>query len=271
MEYNVTYKDAINIAHANFQDNRVALFTNFFKAGTTLQTYVYTQLVDIMQYPSNDIAFEHNKISFLTIADRFFATTNNIYYKYYFLIDKMISNFDEYVMQVTWQVPGNVDLKQLFSKLFYYNSSYYVLLKIEGFSANKNKTCKATFLKYTYAQKPSWTNMQVVNMGSLQSKDPVPHNDDRELEIHVSEIIDREKIINIPQNYYVDKIHYLVGSKDTYITLYNNTYNLIPSSNGWLIINNIIFDNNEIVISTDNNYVNITFYLKKGVTDGRKN
>jgi predicted protein tyrosine phosphatase len=113
--------------------------------------------------------------------------------------------------------------------------------------------------------------MQVVNMGSLQLREPVPHNVDRELEIHVSEIIEKDKFINIPQNYYIDKIHYLVGNKDTYITLYNNTYEIIPSSSGWLIINNIIFNNNEIVISTDNNYVNITFYLKKGVINGRKN
>lgn len=270
IDYNVTYKDRVDITYSNYQVNKIAIFSNF-KKDNNLMNYSYNELINIMQYPVEDIAFEHNKISFLTIADRFFATTNNIYYKYYLLIDKMIKNFDEHIMKVTWQVPANVDLKQLFSKLFYFNSSYYVLLKIEGFSANKNKTCKATFLKYTYAQKPSWTNMQVVNSSSLQRREPILHNADRELEIHVSEIIEGEKIINIPQNYYVDKIHYLVGNKDTYITLYNNTYTLQSTTGGWLIINNIIFDSNEIVINADNNYVNITFYLKKGVTNGRKN
>lgn len=263
--YNVTYKDAINIAHANFQDSRVALFTNF-KAGTTLQTYGYTQLVDIMQYPSEDIAFENNKISFLTLADRFFATDNNIYYKYYLLIDKMIKNFDEHIMKVTWQVPANVDIKQLFSKLFYYNSSYYVLLKIEGFSANKNRTCKATFLKYTYAQKPSWTNMQVVNMGSLQAKDPVPHNSDSEMEITVSELIIEAKNITIPSGYYVDRIYYLVdNNSNVRIYLYNNIYQLQSESGGWLIINDIKFNNNTLTIDTNNNYVYMKIYLKKNV------
>lgn len=270
LDYNVTYKDMVDITYSNYQVNKIALFTNF-TTGNSIQVYYYQELATIMQYPSNDIAFEHNKISFLTLADRFFATNNNIYYKYYLLLDKMIKNFDIYVMKVTWQVPANVDIKQLFSKLFYYNSSYYVLLKIENFSANKNKTCKATFLKYTYAQKPSWTNMQVVNNGSLQRREPIPHNVDRELEIHVSEIIEKDKFINIPQNYYVDKIHYLIDDADTRITLYNNTYTLQSNTGGWLIINNIIFDSNEIVINTDNNYVNITFYLKKGVTNGRKN
>lgn len=269
-DYNVTYKDGVNITYSNYQVNKIALFTNFI-VGNSIQSYDYPDLLNLMQYPGEDIAFENNKISFLTISDRFFATDNNIYYKYYLLIDKMIKNFDEHIMKVTWQVPASVDIKQLFSKLFYYNSSYYVLLKIEGFSANKNRTCKATFLKYTYAQKPSWTNMQVVNSGSLQRREPILHNVDRELEIHVSEIIDKVKVINIPQNYYVDKIHYLIGDADTYITLYNNTYILQSNTGGWLIINNIIFNNNEIVINTDNNYVNITFYLKKGVTNGRKN
>lgn len=270
LEYNITYKDSVDITYSNYQVNKIAIFSNF-KTDNNLMNYSYNELINIMQYPSEDIAFENNKISFLTIADRFFATDNNIYYKYYLLIDKMIKNFDEHIMKVTWQVPANVDLKQLFSKLFYFNSSYYVLLKIDGFSANKNKTCKATFLKYTYTAKPNWINMQVVNMGSLQRREPILHNVDRELVIHVSEIIEEGKIINIPQNYYVDKIHYLIGDADTDIILYNNKYKLIPSSSGWLIINNIIFNNNEIFINTNNNYVNITFYLKKGVTDGRKN
>lgn len=268
--YNVTYKDMVDITYSNYQVNKIALFTNFTTVNS-IQVYYYQELATIMQYPSEDIAFENNKISFLTIADRFFATTNNIYYKYYLLIDKMIKNFDEHIMKVTWQVPASVDLKQLFGKLFYFNSSYYVLLKIENFSANKNKTCKATFLKYTYAQKPDWTNMQVVNSGSLQRREPILHNVDMELEIHVSEIIENEKFISIPQNYYVDKIHYLIDNADTYITLYNNTYTLQSTTGGWLIINNIIFNNNGIVINTNNNYVNITFYLKKGVTNGRKN
>jgi hypothetical protein len=269
-DYNVTYKDGVNITSSNYQVNKIALFTNF-TTGNSIQVYYYQELATIMQYPSEDIAFENNKISFLTIADRFFATTNNIYYKYYLFIDEMIRNFDEYVMKVTWQVPANVDIKQLFSKLFYFNNSYYVLLKIEGFSANKNRTCKATFLKYTYAQKPSWTNMQVVNMGSLQAKDPVPHNSDSEMEITVSERINNDKYITIPAGYYVDKIYYLVdNNSNVRIYLYNNIYQLQPGSGGWLILNDIKFNNNALKIETNNNYVYMKIYLKKYIY-GRKN
>lgn len=265
VDYNVTYKDDINIEAINHQVNKIAIFTNFI-AGNSIQVYYYQELVSLMQFPTEDIAFENNKISFLTIADRFFATDNNIYYKYYLLIDKMIKNFDEHIMKVTWQVPASVDLKQLFSKLFYYNSSYYVLLKIEGFSANKNRTCKATFLKYTYAQKPSWTNMQVVNSGSLQRREPILHNVDRELEIHVSEIIEEVKFINIPQNYYVDKIYYLVDNNSNVdIHIYDNIYTIQGGSGGRLIINKIKFNSNTLTINTTENYVYMKIYLKKDI------
>jgi hypothetical protein len=269
--YNITYKDSANISYTNYIMNAAAIFTNF-KIDNILHSYNQNELTNGVQYPAEDVAFEHNKISFLTIADRFFATDNNIYYKYYLLIDKMIKNFDEHIMKVTWQVPASVDLKQLFSKLFYFNSSYYVLLKIEGFSANKNKTCKATFLKYTYAQKPSWTNMQVVNMGSLQAKDPVPHNSDSEMEITVSELIDKDKYITIPAGYYVDKIYYLVNNNsNVLLNLYENNYTLTPGSGGWLIINRIKFNDNILTVSTERNFVNLKIYLKKGVGNGRQN
>lgn len=264
VDYNVTYKDRVDITYSNNQINKIALFTNF-TTGNSIQTYHYLELATIMQYPSEDIAFENNKISFLTIADRFFATDNNIYYKYYLLIDKMIKNFDEHIMKVTWQVPASVDLKQLFSKLFYFNSSYYVLLKIENFSANKNKTCKATFLKYTYAQKPDWTNMQVVNMGSLQAKDPVPHNSDSEMEITVSELIVNRKVINIPPGYYVGKIYYLVGQNDVKLTVYRTDYIIEAGTNGWIIINKINFNDNILTINTESNFVYLKIYLKKDI------
>ena len=265
IDYNVTYKDKIDISYSNYQVNKIALFTNF-TTGNSIQEYQYHELVTIMQYPVEDIAFENNKISFLTIADRFFATTNNIYYKYYLSIDKMICNFDEHIMKVTWQVPASIDIKQLFSKLFYFNSSYYVLLKIEGFSANKNKTCKATFLKYTYAQKPSWTNMQVVNMGSLQSKDPVPHNSNNVDEIIISEVVTGKKVINIPPGYYVDKIYYLVDNGDAVkLTVYRTDYIIDAGTNGWIIINKINFNDKFLTINTNDNFVYLIIYLKKDI------
>lgn len=266
VDYNVTYKDSANISYTCYKDEKAAIFSNF-KIDNNLMNYSYNELINIMQYPVEDIAFENNKISFLTIADRFFATDNNIYYKYYLLIDKMIKNFDEHIMKVTWQVPASVDIKQLFSKLFYYNSSYYVLLKIEGFSANKNRTCKATFLKYTYAQKPSWTNMQVVNMGSLQAKDPVPHNSDSEMEITVSELIVNRKVINIPPGYYVGKIYYLVGKNDNdvQLTVYRTDYIIEAETNGWIIINKINFNDNILTINTESNFVYLKIYLKKDI------
>src|SRR5690606_36666318 len=100
-DYNVTYKDRVDITYSNYQVDKIALFTNF-TTGNSIQVYNYQELATIMQYPGEDIAFENNKISFLTIADRFFATDNNIYYKYYLLIDNMIKNFDEHIMKVTW-------------------------------------------------------------------------------------------------------------------------------------------------------------------------
>lgn len=264
-DYNVTYKDRVDITSSNYQVNKIALFTNFI-VGNSIQSYDYPDLLNLMQYPGEDIAFENNKISFLTISDRFFATDNNIYYKYYLLIDKMIKNFDEHIMKVTWQVPASVDIKQLFSKLFYYNSSYYVLLKIEGFSANKNRTCKATFLKYTYAQKPSWTNMQVVNAGSLQSKDPVPHNINSIDEIIISEVVIDKKDINIPPGYYVDKIYYLVGRNDAVrLTVYRTDYIVEAETNGWIIINKINFNDNILTINTNGNFVYLKIYLKKDI------
>lgn len=264
VNYNVTYKDSANISYTCYKDKKAAIFSNF-KIDNNLMNYSYNELINIMQYPVEDIAFENNKISFLTIADRFFATDNNIYYKYYLLIDKMIKNFDEHIMKVTWQVPASVDLKQLFSKLFYFNSSYYVLLKIENFSANKNKTCKATFLKYTYAQKPDWTNMQVVNMGSLQAKDPVPHNSDSEMEITVSELIIEAKNITIPSGYYVDRIYYLVGENDVELTVYRTDYIIEAGTNGWIIINKINFNDNILTINTESNFVYLKIYLKKDI------